>query len=232
MSKAKTTWTCLLLLTGIGHTGAGALAQGFDSPNELGPAASPSWYCGSCRAPLLHPSDFGNFGYNLARLPGNGLSFDSLDNITVVNSRGQSAFVDLAFGAHGVKAMGIEFPLIPNGHMVIQVEDDAGNITTYTTDLDDPDELSVGVGCGPGSYAGCVDDVLNGVTVRGTDRSTDRHGGGGGSGGTGGGFGDGGLGSDGSVVVIYPGGGGGSNECYAVVTAAAGYVIAVAIQCN
>ena len=120
--------------------------------------------CQECRDPNVHPSDYGNTAFNLARAPNNGLSFEDIGQIEVRNLTGQWAWVTLEFEML-VLDFGFKIPtfLIPTGNIVVVVTDSTGRRTEYLVDLDIPNQLTVGTGTGPGyNPAGGSNDSGNG----------------------------------------------------------------------
>lgn len=108
-------------------------------------------YCSECRDPNVHPSDFGNSAVNTARTPNNGLTFDDLDVVEVINPAGQWAWVNMDFEMLTLD-LGFEVPtfVIPTGNIVVEVTDANARFTSYVIDFRLPNQLAVGTGIGPG----------------------------------------------------------------------------------
>ena len=133
----------LLLLPLLLCAGQSAFAQGADATRL---------FCGECRNPNVHPSDFGNHAFNIARAPNTGLDFSDISRMVVYNSAGEWAWVDLGFQMLNLDLAGFEIPtfVIPTGNIVITIQDSNGNLTQYVIDSNTPNELTVGSGVGPG----------------------------------------------------------------------------------
>lgn len=108
-------------------------------------------YCSECRDPNVHPSDFGNAAVNTARTPYNGLTFEDLDVVEVINSTGQWAWVNIDFEMLSLD-LGFEIPtyIIPTGNILVEVTDANARMASYWVDLRIPNPLAVGTGIGPG----------------------------------------------------------------------------------
>jgi len=92
--------------------------------------------CGACRDVYLHPTDFGNFAFNLVFGDQPLLTMADGSQVKIWNPAGQWAIVDLNFV---LQEEGLSFSIVfltinliaPTGTIQIQVQDPKGQMTEY-----------------------------------------------------------------------------------------------------